>query len=68
MEDASDVFQGVTGRWTFLTQLLKSEESGEVAAASSKKIAATVFAIDSAEEIKSGIGRIFDSKKVIGER
>ena len=32
------------------------------------KIAATVFSIDSAEEIKVGIGRLFDSKKKIGER
>jgi len=32
------------------------------------KVAATVFAVDSALEIKIGIGRHFDSKKKIGER
>ena len=31
-------------------------------------MAATIFSIDSAEEIKIGIGRMFDSKKIIGER
>ena len=33
-----------------------------------KKIASTVFSVDSAHEIRLGVGRLFDSKKVIGER
>ena len=32
------------------------------------KIATTVFAIDSAQENRLGVGRLFDSEKVIGER
>ena len=53
--------EGVSGRWTFFTQLFKENEP-------EPNLASTVFAIDSAQEILTGIGRLFDSKKVIGER
>lgn len=33
-----------------------------------QKIAATAFSVDSVEEIKVGIGRLFESKQTIGER
>ena len=56
-----DKVQGVSGRWTFFSQLRKLD-------APETKVAATVFAIDSAAEIKIGIGRTFDSKKKIEER
>ena len=61
MQGMGDVFEGVSGRWTFFTQLHRIDQP-------EPKIAATVFSIDSAEEIKVGIGRLFDSKKTIGER
>lgn len=43
MKKMSEDLQGVSGRWTFLTQLYSNQYGGV-----DKKIASTVFAIDSA--------------------
>ena len=43
MKKMSEDLQGVSGRWTFLTQLYNNQYGS-----ADKKIAATVFAIDSA--------------------
>ena len=56
-----DEIEGVSGRWTFFTQIHRMGDAAE-------RIASTIFSVDSAEEIKVGIGRLFDSKKKIGER
>ena len=61
MQEMGDVIEGVSGRWTFFTQLHKVDQP-------EPKIAATVFSIDSTEELRVGIGRLFDSKKTIGEQ
>ena len=55
------MIEGISGRWTFFTQLHK-------VGMPETKIASTVFSVDSAHEIRLGVGRLFDSKKVIGER
>ena len=59
--EAADSVEGVSGRWTMFTQLHRADRQ-------EPKLAINVFAIDSKEEIKVGIGRLFKSKKVIGER
>ena len=61
MDELPDRVEGLSGRWTFFTQLQKVGQP-------ESKVAATIFSIDSAQELKVGIGRLFDSKKKIGER
>jgi len=60
-DEVGKQIEGVTGRWTFFSQLHKPEQPDN-------KLAVNVFAIDSKAEIKIGVGRLFESKKVIGER
>lgn len=61
MSEMSEWIEGLSGRWTFFTQVHKVDQP-------ESKLAATVFSVDTAEEIRVGIGRLFDSKKVLGER
>ena len=56
----SDSIEGVTGRWTYITKL-HSQEKDSLA-----EISTTVVAIDSSEELKLGIGRLFPPKTTIG--
>ena len=57
----ADKIEGISGRWTFFTQLFSKDDK-------ETKIAANYLAIDSKQELKVGIGRLFDSKKTIGEK
>lgn len=59
--EVGESIEGVSGRWTFFIKLHSANKV-------EPKLAITVFAIDSKAEIKIGIGRLFKSKKVIGER
>lgn len=60
MSDMSDDIGGLSGRWTLFTGLKNPLKETTVAT--------TLFSIDSAEETKIGVGRLFESKKKIGER
>ena len=53
--------EGVSGRWTLLSQL---HNVGQL----ERQITVNIFAIDSRKELEIGIGRLLKSKKVIGER
>ena len=61
MDHVGDEIEAVTGRWTFFSKLVNSE-SIEL------ETSAKTFAVDQAYELKSGIGRLFDSKKLLGRR
>lgn len=60
-QSMAEEVDGVTGRWTYFTRLRSR-------ASDVREISSSVFAIDSREELKLGIGRLFEPKKVIGER
>ena len=57
----SDSVEGVTGRWTYFTEL---HAIGDFNA----EISTTVYAIDSSEELKLGVGRLFQPKTPLRER
>ena len=61
MAEQSDVVEGVSGRWTFFTKLYSQVDP-------QASISTPVFAIDSAEEMKLGIGRLFEPKEKIRAR
>ena len=61
MDHVGDEIEAVTGRWTFFSKLV-NPESIEL------ETSAKTFAVDQAYELKSGIGRLFDSKKLLGRR
>ena len=58
----SDKVEGVSGRWTLFTNLLNKANADLPSSHS------TIFAVDSVQETKLGIGRTFASKKPIGMR
>lgn len=59
--EVGERIEGVSGRWTIFTKLHSADPAYQ-------DLSINVFAIDSRAEIKIGIGRLFESKKVIGER
>lgn len=62
MADMPDQVEGVSGRWTFFTRLYSQNYPDNTG------IQTTVFAIDSAEELKIGMGSLFEPKKKIKAR
>ena len=62
MAELSDQVEGISGRWTLFTNLFNNADTSQLT------IPSMIFAIDSAEENKLGIGRNFVSKKPIGRR
>ena len=61
MSEVSDEVEGVTGRWTFFSQIISQSQS-------KVQISTPVYAVDSSEELKLGLGRLFKPKSKIGER
>ena len=54
-------YQGIAARWTIFANLMDPEKP-------ENRVLSTISVVNSAEEIKIGLGRQFDSKKVIRER
>ena len=63
MSTMGDSIEGVSGRWTLFTQLMNLNSELD-----SFRTPATIFAIDSVEENRLGVGRNFAPKKRIGKR
>lgn len=62
MADMPDQADGVSGRWTFFSRLYGQSDPSDPGHQT------TVFAIDSAEELKIGMGRLFEPTTKISER